>query len=128
MFFSDLCKENCCKTVSLNAFGLLLLLWTNLENISQILIFADLTLPRNSAKIGRRENFPFYGIKMKISYMYKLHYIQCNVLLNCFSSKLLEFLNILNRNTKLGMCVIVACFISGLIVYFNWRHDINLED
>ena len=34
----------------------------NLEYISRILIFADLYLPRNNAKIGRRENFPFYGI------------------------------------------------------------------
>ena len=54
-------KKNYCKTVSLNACGLLLLLWTNLENISRILIFADLILPRNFAKIRRRENFPFYG-------------------------------------------------------------------
>ena len=61
-FFSDLCKENNhCKTVALNACGLLLLLWTNLEIISLILIFADLDLPRNCAKIRRRENFPFYG-------------------------------------------------------------------
>ena len=54
---SGLCKENnYSKTASLNAYGLLLLLWTNLENISRILIFADLDLPRNCAKIGR-ENF-----------------------------------------------------------------------
>ena len=33
-----------------------------MENISRILIFADLELPRNFAKIRRRENFPFYGI------------------------------------------------------------------
>ena len=46
----------------MNACGLLLLLWTNLENISRILIFADLELPRNSTKIRRRENFPFYGM------------------------------------------------------------------
>ena len=59
---SDLCKENnYCKTASLDACGLLLLLWTNLENISRILIFADLDLPPNCAKIGRRENFPLYG-------------------------------------------------------------------
>ena len=59
---SDLCQENnYCKTASLNACGLLLSLWTNLENISRILIFADLDLPRNCAKIGRCENFPFYG-------------------------------------------------------------------
>ena len=31
------------------------------KNISWILIFVDLELPRNSAKIRRRENFPFYG-------------------------------------------------------------------
>ena len=65
MGLSDLCKENnYCKTASLNACGLLLLIWTNLENISLILIFADLDLPRNCAKIGRRENFPFYGIRV----------------------------------------------------------------
>ena len=59
----DLFKENnYCKTASLNACGLLPLLWTNYENILRILIFADLDLPRNCAKIGRRENFPFYGI------------------------------------------------------------------
>ena len=51
-----------CKTVSLYACGLLHLLWTNLEKISRILIFADLELPRIFAKIRRRENFPFYGI------------------------------------------------------------------
>ena len=62
MFLSNLSKENYCKTVSLNACGLLLLLWTNLENISRILIFADLDLPRNSAKIGQREIFPLYRI------------------------------------------------------------------
>ena len=40
VFWSDLCKENkYCKAVSLNAFGLLVLLWTNMENISRILIF-----------------------------------------------------------------------------------------
>ena len=55
-------KKDYFKTVSLNACGLLLLLWTNLENISRILIFADLELPRNFAKIRRRENFPFYGM------------------------------------------------------------------
>ena len=33
-----------------------------MENISQISIFAVPDLPRNNAKIGRRENFPFYGI------------------------------------------------------------------
>ena len=54
-------ENNYCKTTSLNACGLLLLLWTRLENISRILIFADLYLPRNCAKIGQRENFPFYG-------------------------------------------------------------------
>ena len=54
-------SKNYCKTVSLNACGLFLLLWTNLENISRILMFADLILPRNSAKIRRLENFPFYG-------------------------------------------------------------------
>ena len=60
MFSSDLCKENdYCKTVILYTCGLLLLLKTNLEYISRILIFADLYLPRNSAKIERRENFPF---------------------------------------------------------------------
>ena len=60
---SDLCKENnYCKTASLNACGLLLLLWTNLENISWILIFTDLGLPRNCAKIGCSKNFPFYCI------------------------------------------------------------------
>ena len=64
---SDLCKENYyCKTASLNACGLLLLLWTNLEHISRILIFADPYLPRNYAKIGRRENFPFYGTRHTI--------------------------------------------------------------
>ena len=52
MVLSDLCKENnYCKTASLNACGLLLLLWTNLENILRILIFEDLDLPRNGAKI-----------------------------------------------------------------------------
>ena len=61
---SDLCEENSyCKTASLNACGLLLLLLTNFENISRILIFADLDLPRNCAKIGQRKKFPFYGIK-----------------------------------------------------------------
>ena len=59
----DLSTENYCKTVSLNLCGLLLLFWTNFENISRLLIFADLDLPRNSAKIGRRENFPFYGYR-----------------------------------------------------------------
>ena len=34
---------------------------SNLVNISRISIFADHDLPRNNAKIGRRENFPFYG-------------------------------------------------------------------
>ena len=33
-----------------------------MENISRFLIFADPKLSRNSAKIRRRENFPFYGI------------------------------------------------------------------
>ena len=33
-----------------------------MENISRILNFAAHDLPRNTAKIGRRENFPFYGI------------------------------------------------------------------
>ena len=62
MFLSDLYKENnYCKMVSLNAGGLFFLLWTNLENISRIFVFADLDLPRNSAKIGRRENLSFYG-------------------------------------------------------------------
>ena len=36
--------------------------WSNLDNISRILIFALHALPRNTVKIGRRENFPFYGI------------------------------------------------------------------
>ena len=63
---SDLCKEsNYCKTITLNACALFPLLWANLENISQILIFADRDLPRNPTKIGRHENFPFYGIKPK---------------------------------------------------------------
>ena len=63
-FLSDLCKENnYFKTVSLNTCRLLLLLWTNLENILLILIFADLELPQNCAKIGQRKNFPFYGIQ-----------------------------------------------------------------
>ena len=66
MFLSDLCKENNhCKTVSLNACGLLPLLWLHLENISLILIFADLDLPRNCAKIRQSENFPFYGMKFQ---------------------------------------------------------------
>ena len=64
MFSSDLCKENeYCKTVYLYACGLLLLLKTILEYILRILIFTDLFLPRNSAKIGGRENFPFFGKK-----------------------------------------------------------------
>ena len=63
---TDLCKENNnCKTTPLNVCGLLLLLWTNLENISRIFNFADLDLPRNCAKIGRGENFPFYGMRPK---------------------------------------------------------------
>ena len=36
--------------------------WSNLENISRILIFAVQDLPRNTANVGRRENFPFYGM------------------------------------------------------------------
>ena len=36
-----------------------------MENILRILIFADLELPRNLAKIRQRENFPFYGIHKK---------------------------------------------------------------
>ena len=35
---------------------------SNWENISRISIFAVRDLPRNTAKIGRRENFPFYGM------------------------------------------------------------------
>ena len=35
-----------------------------MENISRILIFMDLDLPQNPAIIGRRENFPFYGITL----------------------------------------------------------------
>ena len=37
------------------------------KNISRILIFADWHWPRNSAKIGRRENFPFYGMYIYIT-------------------------------------------------------------
>ena len=60
MVLSDLCKENnYCKTAPLNAFGLLLLLWANLENISRILIFADLDLPRNARKLGDAKIFHF---------------------------------------------------------------------
>ena len=49
MFLSDLCKGNI-KLLQNGIFerlwiGLFLLLRTNLENISQILIFADLDLP-----------------------------------------------------------------------------------
>ena len=33
----------------------------DLENISWILIFTHLYLPRNSGKIEGRKNFPFYG-------------------------------------------------------------------
>ena len=74
MFLSDLCKESTyCKTVALKScgyllLGLLLLLWANLENISRILIFADLDLGRNSAKIGRREFFPFYVFYDKVKF------------------------------------------------------------
>ena len=42
--------------------------WSNVDNISRILIFAIHALPRNTAKIGRRENFPFYGIQVQIYY------------------------------------------------------------
>ena len=48
-------------------FRVSILLWTNFQNISWFLIFAVHSLPRNTAKITRRENFPFYGI-LKISF------------------------------------------------------------
>ena len=77
MVLSDLCKENkYCKTASLNACGLLLLLWRNLENISRILIFADLDLLRNCAKIGCAKIFHFtvyanYIIKSTVVFVKK---------------------------------------------------------
>ena len=36
--------------------------WSNFENISQISIYAVYDLQQNTAEIGRRGNFPFYGI------------------------------------------------------------------
>ena len=37
-----------------------------LENISWFLIFALQYLPRNTAKIRRRQNFPFYGTLLTV--------------------------------------------------------------
>ena len=44
-----------------------ILLWANFENISWFLIFAVHSLPRNTAKITRRENFPLYGNQREIT-------------------------------------------------------------
>ena len=68
VLLSDLCKRKhllqnvIFERLWVIALWLLLFLWANLENILRILIFADFDLPRNSTKIGRRKNFPFYGI------------------------------------------------------------------
>ena len=53
--------------LSLDAWQMSLPLWTNLENISQILIFVNQDQLRNSMNIRPPRNFPEYGIMTGIA-------------------------------------------------------------